>query len=153
MQHCAQFFLGIWRAIVECAQQQTGLFLGLIVLSPVIFFLVRNLLQNCVQGVKNLFCPVVVVPAKVVSRRHVKIKNRWQKLTHNYRHVGPPFESIKSGGTLYFVTFQLEDGSQKELQVWQDIHHGLREGEYGLLTYRGDKFKSFQMSTMRAQQA
>ena len=64
-----------------------------------------------------------------------------------------PVESIKSGGTLYFVTFQLEDGSQKELQVWQDIHHGVREGEYGLLTYRGDKFKSFQMSTMRAQQA
>ena len=58
LQHCAQFFLGIWRAIVECAQQQTGLFLGLIVLSPVIFFLVRNLLQNCVQGAKNLLCPV-----------------------------------------------------------------------------------------------
>ena len=150
--NCGAFFTWLWQVVLDCLRHQTGLVILLLLLSPVVFLLLRNLIWNGTQGIKNLCSPIVCAPAKVVARREQKISGRWQQLARNYRFVGPMFEYARSGCTQYFITFQLEDGSTKELQVWTDIHHGVHEGDYGVLTFRGDKFKSFRMSTMSAQQ-
>ena len=152
LRTCGVFFAWLWQMVVECVEHQTLLVIVLLLLSPFLFLLLRNVIWNSSQGLKNLLAPVIATPAKVVSRREQKVANRWQQFAKNYRFVGPMFEYARSGCTQYFITFQLEDGSTKELQVWTEIHHGVHEGDYGILTFRGDKFKSFRMSTMSAQQ-
>lgn len=109
-----------------------------------------NLLQ---EAKRNLFAPTVCAPAKITLKREEQEKNRWRQLLCTHRFVGPAFEYERTGYTKYFVRFQLADGSQKELQSLAGNLHalGVPEGDYGVLTFRGDKFKSFRMSTMNAQ--
>jgi hypothetical protein len=51
-----------------------------------------------------------------------------------------------SASTNYFVTFEFEDNTRKELHV-KDNHFGLMViGDHGDLTYQGTRFKDFKRS-------
>lgn len=143
------FFSNIWQSLLHC-RENPALLIFLLAVSPILFLSLRNLFWNAARGLRNLMQPVVITPAKVLSRREQKVQNRWQKLWKNYRYLGRALEATRFG-YLYYVTFRLEDGTTKELQVWGDIYAGVQEGDYGVLTFRGEKFKSFRMSTMNAQ--
>ena len=147
---CKNFFMWLWQGISGCFQNKIALIAALLLVPFVLFFLC-NFFWNLLQGLKNLFAPTVCVPAKIMLRREEQEKNRWRQLICKHRFVGPAFEYERTGCTKYFVQFQLADGSKKELQVWREIYMGIQEGDYGILSFRGDRFKSFRMSTMNAQ--
>ena len=147
---CKNFFVWLWQGISGCFQNKIALAAALLLVPFALLFLC-NTAWNLWQGLKNFFSPTVCVPAKITLRREDREKNRWRQRLQTHRFVGPAFEYERTGYTKYFLRFELADGSQKELQVWREIYLGVQEGDYGILTFRGDKFKSFRMSTMNAQ--
>ncbi|WP_094699451.1 DUF2500 domain-containing protein [Brevibacillus laterosporus] len=52
--------------------------------------------------------------------------------------------------TSYYVTFELENGERKEFQLTGPQYGLLVEGDYGIISYQGTRFKGFQRQTTSA---
>ncbi|MFD1955074.1 DUF2500 domain-containing protein [Paenibacillus thailandensis] len=48
-----------------------------------------------------------------------------------------------SANTSYFITFEFHDGSRKELPVRGADYGMIAEGDYGIVTFQGTRFKHF----------
>ncbi|MPN19836.1 hypothetical protein SDC9_167208 [bioreactor metagenome] len=47
--------------------------------------------------------------------------------------------------TLYYITFQLEDGEQLEFSVTAVEYEELQEGQLGKISYQGNRFLGFEI--------
>lgn len=74
----------------------------------------------------NNNAPVTMVDAVVIAKR--------QDMTHHGDGYSP---------TRYFVTFQADDGRRAELEMKGEQYGLLIEGDYGKLTYQGNRYIGF----------
>lgn len=62
------------------------------------------------------------------------------KRFHDPKGDGPR----RSSSTMYYATFRLPDGQERELGMWDDNYSKLAEGQFGKLIYRGKRLISFE---------
>lgn len=104
-------------------------FLFFAVFSATIFGKVRK------HSKRNDNAPRISVPARVVAKR-TDISGR-----HSHSHSSSHVHSTMN--TFYFVTFELDSRDRMELCVHGHEYGMLIEGDYGILTFKGDAFIDF----------
>ena len=103
-----------------------------------VFILGKGLLQ----WIKNNNSPrltedVLITGKRTDTRRHSNANMGDITGAHGYH---------SSFTTWYYVTFQLENGQRKELQVRGTVYGQLAEGDRGKLTWQGTRFVDFERS-------
>ena len=102
-------------------------------LMPFFFILIGGILlfaiiSNLTEWSKNNASPVLTVPAKVVTKRT--------------RTSGGAGDS--SASTTYYVTFEVQSGDRMEMRLSGREYGQLAEGDFGLLTFQGTRFQTFE---------
>ena len=102
-------------------------------LMPFFFLLVGALFifiifSNLKEWSKNNASPVLTVPAKVVTKR--------TRTTGGTDH--------SSASTTYYVTFEVQSGDRIELRLSGREYGQLADHDFGLLTFQGTRFQSFE---------
>ncbi|MFJ7737100.1 DUF2500 domain-containing protein [Lysinibacillus sp. NPDC097287] len=92
------------------------------------------IISNLKEWSKNNASPVLTVPAKVVTKRT--------------RTSGGAGDS--SASTTYYITFEVQSGDRMELRVSGREYGQLAEGDFGLLTFQGTWFQTFERQKRRA---
>ncbi len=82
------------------------------------------------QWMRNNRSPVTTTPAVVVTKRG-----------HTWGGTGD-----SSASTSYYVTFEVEGRTRIELGVSGTEYGQIAEGDRGVLTYQGTRYKGFQRS-------
>ncbi len=90
-------------------------------------------IKGSAQWMRNNRSPVTTAPAVVVTKRG----ETW----------GGTGDS--SASTSYYVTFEVEGGTRIGVGVTGTEYGQLAEGDRGLLTYQGTRYKGFERSTSR----
>ena len=90
-------------------------------------------IKNIKQYNKNNQSPVLTVRAKVVTKR-----------SDSQRRIRHENEMHHHTTTTYYVTFEVESKDRFELVVPPSDYGLLVEGDLGLLTFQGTRFKSFE---------
>ena len=90
----------------------------------IIFFIFSNLKEWS----KNNASPVLTVPAKVVTKR-----------TNTSGGAGD-----SSASTTYYVTFEVQSGDRIELRLSGREYGQLADDDFGLLTFQGTRFHTFE---------
>lgn len=80
------------------------------------------------QWAKNNAAPVLTVPAKIVTKR-----------TNTRGGSGN-----SSAQTSYYVTFEVQSGDRLELKLNGREYGLLADGDFGLLTFQGTRFQTFE---------
>lgn len=105
-----------------------NLFSGMIKLIMLVIFIFIGYV--IVRGIsdwnRNNHAPISTVPSKVVSKRQQFHKTN------------------TSGYTNCYVTFELQCGERMELAVPDEQYGYLVEGDCGMLTFQGSRYKGFQ---------
>jgi hypothetical protein len=104
--------------------------------------IIGTIIFRAVQGLSewshNNSQPVLIVPAKVVTKRqNVSVHQ------HHHHHDNGHVHSHDSTSTQYFATFELEGGARLELQISGRESGLLAEGDTGELTYQGTRYNGF----------
>lgn len=113
-------------------------------LFPVLFFcifavvvivIIVSVSKNIGQWAKNNNQPVLVVPAKLVSKR-----------TNVSHHMHTDSDSFSHGhtSTYYYITFEVETGSRMEFHVNGSEYGLLAEGDSGRLKFQGTRYLGFE---------
>lgn len=99
------------------------IFIG-IVFVIVIGGIIISIVSSIKQGIKNNNSPLLTVPAEVAAKRiHVQGDH---------------------SRTTYYVTFEVQSGDRMELSV-EDTEYGLLvEQDFGLLSFQGTRYISFE---------
>lgn len=105
----------------------------------IMFFLVFGMIVfTLIRGVaewnKNNHSPRLTVSASVVTKRT-------QVSHHHHHHAGGGMHTSRS--TSYYVTFEVESGDRLELHVSGSEYGLLAEGDFGMLTFQGTRYLSF----------
>ncbi|MGE7091373.1 DUF2500 domain-containing protein [Lysinibacillus sp. NPDC048646] len=86
------------------------------------------IINSLIQWSKNNAAPVLTVPAKIVT-----------KSTNTRGGSG------NSGAhTSYYVTFEQQSGDRIELKLNGREYGQLADGDFGLLTFQGTRFQTFE---------
>ena len=101
------------------------------ILAMIVITMVRGLLQ----WNKNNHSPRLTVPATVVTKR--------SSTTHAHHNTGNGMMHT-STSTSYYATFQVESGDRMELHISGTEYGMLAEGDYGMLTFQGTRYLSFE---------
>ncbi|MGN4123914.1 DUF2500 domain-containing protein [Lysinibacillus sphaericus] len=80
------------------------------------------------QWTKNNAAPVLTVPARIVTKR-----------TNTRGGSGN-----SSAHTSYYVTFEVQSGDRIELKLNGREYGLLADGDFGLLTFQGTRFQTFE---------
>lgn len=94
--------------------------------------IVVTVIRNIKQWNKNNKSPVLIVEAKVVTKR--TMMNRDPSMNN---------DSGDQTSTVYFITFEVESGDRMELIVSGNAYGMLVEGDVGKLTFQGTRFLDF----------
>lgn len=97
--------------------------------------IVITMLRGLLQWNKNNHSPRLTVPATVVTKR--------SSTTHSNHSAGNGMMHT-STSTSYYATFQVESGDRMELHVSGTEYGMLAEGDYGMLTFQGTRYLSFE---------
>ena len=102
-------------------------------LMPFFFLLIGGLfifviISNIKEWSKNNASPLLTVPAKVVTKRT--------------RTSGGAGDS--SASTTYYVTFEVQSGDRMEMRLSGREYGQLAEDDFGLLTFQGTRFQTFE---------
>ena len=109
------------------------------VFAATISFVVIAIIRAIVQWVRNNHSPVLTIPARVVAKRH-------QDSTQQVANAGDPTGAkgyTTYQMTTYFATFEAEDGTRREFTVKGREYGMLSQGDRGMLTYQGTRYKGF----------
>lgn len=87
---------------------------------------------------KNNISPVLIVDAKVVSKR--------TDVTHHHSNMNDDNISHHSSSTWYYVTFQVESGDRMEFHMNGEEYGILAEEDYGKLKFQGTRYLGFTRS-------
>lgn len=109
------------------------LIFGLVFLLVMAVFLV-TLIRGVREWFHNNASPRLRVPATVVTHR---CASHHHHHTHNGMHHTSTTHS-------YYVTFQVESGDRMELSLSGREYGMIAEGDYGILTFQGTRFLSFE---------
>ena len=85
---------------------------------------------------KNSESPVIKINAKVAAKRTDVSIHRGMGGNHSSRPV--------YSNTVYYATFETEDGTRTEFKVKDTDYGMLAEGDSGVLTYQGTRFAGFE---------
>ncbi len=86
------------------------------------------IINSLIQWSKNNAAPVLTVPAKIVTKR-----------TNTRGGSGN-----SSAHTSYYVTFEQQSGDRIELKLNGREYGQLADGDFGLLTFQGTRFQTFE---------
>jgi hypothetical protein len=102
-------------------------FLSIFILVPIIIisFVIYALISKRKQRIANEKLPILLEKAKVISKR---------------MHV----EGGQYTRTLYFVTFEMYETDRTEFKVDGSEYGKLIEGDLGILTFQGNRYKGFE---------
>ena len=81
--------------------------------------------------------PITTISAKIIAKR--------TDISRSGRHMGS--NSMHYGGvvrTMYFVTFETNSGDRMELKLSDKEYGLLAQGDRGMLSYQGTRYKGFQ---------
>ncbi len=101
----------------------------------VIGMLIVNVVRGAKQWNKNNNSPVLIVDAKVVTKR-TDVSYHMHNTANDNHH--------NSSSTWYYVTFEVESGDRIELSMTGQEFGLLVEGDAGRLTFQGTRYKGFQ---------
>ena len=102
-----------------------------VILAMVIISLLRSLLQ----WNKNNHSPRLTVLATVVTKR--------SSTSHSTHHAGNGAMHTSTSSS-YYATFQVESGDRMEFHITGTEYGMLAEGDYGMLTFQGTRYLSFE---------
>ena len=98
--------------------------------------LIYTIIKNIKQWHINNNSPIQTVPSKVVAKRF--------DVQHHMQGGGGETQMMTSHSqTNYFVTFELENRQRLEFHVKNKEYGMLVEGDIGMLTYQGTRYKGF----------
>ncbi len=98
--------------------------------------------KGLLQWIKNNNSPRLTEEALITGKRT-------DMRHHSHANMGDMTGARgyhSSFATWYYVTFQMENGQRKELQVRGSVYGQLAEGDRGKLTYQGTRFVDFERS-------
>ena len=98
----------------------------------VIGIIIFSAVKGGIRWNKNNNSPLLTVPAKAVTKR--------MNISHHYNGSEMP---MSSSSTIYYVTFEVESGDRIEFSVSGKEYGILVEGDAGLLTFQGTRYKGF----------
>lgn len=101
----------------------------ILVLSVFIFTAVKGISQ----WNKNNHSPRLTVNASAVSKR--------TNVSHHHHGGEAP---MTTSSTTYYVTFQFDSGDRQEFRVTGKEYGMIAEGDFGLLSFQGTRFLSFE---------
>lgn len=101
----------------------------------ILAMIVITMLRSLLQWNKNNHSPRLTVPATVVTKR--------SSTTHSHHNTGTGAMHT-SASTSYYATFQVESGDRMELHISGTEYGMLAEGDYGMLTFQGTRYLSFE---------
>ncbi|MCL1697077.1 MULTISPECIES: DUF2500 domain-containing protein [unclassified Lysinibacillus] len=99
----------------------------------IMFFIVFGIIAfTIIKGIfqwsKNNNEPLLTVPAKVVTKRSNTSGGSGNSSAH----------------TSYYVTFEVQSGDRLELKMNGHNYGQLADGDYGLLTFQGTRYHTFE---------
>ena len=98
--------------------------------------LIYTIIKNIKQWHINNNSPIQTAPSKVVAKRF--------DVQHHMQGGGGENQMMTSHSqTNYFVTFELENRQRLEFHVKNKEYGMLVEGDVGMLTYQGTRYKGF----------
>ena len=77
-----------------------------------------------------------------LATAEVKVTSKRGEVTHH--HHGNDVGAHHTTSTYYYVTFELTSGERIELEVNGKEYGMISEGDRGILTYQGTRYKGFQ---------
>lgn len=101
----------------------------------ILAMIVITMLRSLLQWNKNNHSPRLTVPATVVTK--------CSSTTHSHHNTGTGAMHT-STSTSYYATFQVESGDRMELRISGTEYGMLAEGDYGMLTFQGTRYLSFE---------
>ena len=98
----------------------------------IIFFgiIIFSVVKGIMQWNSNNNSPLATAEVKVTSKRG--------EVSHHHS------EDHHTSSTYYYVTFELTSGERIELEVNGKEYGMISEGDRGILTYQGTRYKGFQ---------
>ncbi|MGG2056783.1 DUF2500 domain-containing protein [Lysinibacillus pakistanensis] len=102
----------------------------LIVIGGIVFTVFNGILQWS----KNNNSPILTVPAKVVTKRSNTRGGSGNTSAH----------------TSYYVTFEVQSGDRLELKMNGRDFGLLAEGDFGLLTFQGTRYQTFERQNKKS---
>ncbi|MGE7622292.1 DUF2500 domain-containing protein [Viridibacillus sp. NPDC096237] len=104
-----------------------GIFISIIFI--IVFLgIIFTIVKGISQWSKNNASPILTVPAEVVTKR--------SKTSGGSGDTSP--------STRYYTTFEVQSGDRIELPVSGSEYGMLVEGDFGLLTFQGTRYKGFE---------
>jgi len=105
------------------------------IFAVVIIIIIVSITKSIGQWSKNNNEPVLVVPAKLISKR-----------TNVSHHMHTDADSFSHGhtSTYYYITFEVETGSRMEFHVNGNEYGLLVEGDSGKLKFQGTRYLGFE---------
>ena len=102
----------------------------------IVFFgiIIVSVVKGITQWSRNNNSPLATAEVKVTSKRG-EVK---------HHHHGNDTGVNHTSSTYYYVTFELTSGERIELQVNGKEYGMISEGDRGILTYQGTRYKGFQ---------
>ncbi|WP_426350574.1 DUF2500 domain-containing protein [Alloiococcus sp. CFN-8] len=109
----------------------------IMIFSIVVFgIIIFNVTKGIMQWNTNNKSPLATAEVKVSSKRG--------EVTHHHHHHGNEAGVHHTSSTYYYVTFELISGERIELEVNGKEYGMISEGDRGILTYQGTRYKGFQ---------
>ena len=108
--------------------------IGFIVVFGLIIY---RVIQGGIEWNKNNHLPVLSVDASVVGKR-MEVSH------HHHNHANNAAMSHHSSSTTYFATFEVQSGDRIELRLPDKEYGMLVEGDAGILTFQGTRYKGFE---------
>lgn len=118
-----------------------GFFGDAFTIFPILFFgviltiIVIVVLKGVSQWSKNNKQPVLIVPAKLISKR--------TNVSSNMHNSSDSFNNTTTS-TTYYLTFEFETGSREEFAVHGEEYGMLMEGDSGKLRFQGTRYLGFE---------
>ncbi|MBP2024309.1 hypothetical protein J2Z44_004169 [Clostridium punense] len=92
--------------------------------------------NNFIPWSHNSSMPLVTAKAKIISKRFRTFQDN-----QTFGDMLPSYNY----STLYYITFQLEDGEELEFSVTAVEYEELQEGQQGKINYQGNRFLGFEV--------
>lgn len=106
-----------------------------LVFALIVITIIIVIVKGISQWSRNNNQPILVVPARLVSKR--------TNVSHNMHSDADNF-SHSSTSTSYYLTFEFETGSRQEFHVNGQEYGLLAEGDTGKLKFQGTRYLGFE---------
>ena len=108
--------------------------IGFVVILAII---IARAIRGGAQWSKNYISPLLAVSARIVTKRTAISR-------HDHIHGGDIAMNHSSFSTTYYATFEVEAGDRMEFRIPSSEYGTLVEGDNGLLTFQGTRYKGFE---------